>query len=135
MIRLLGQLLLLAISSVVCADTRRSGDYQVYYTVFPSTVIPAEVASQHKITRANNRMVVNISIRKDDEPVEADLSGTVTNLLEQEVELSFTEVIEQEAIYYLANQVSLPDDILRFKVMVLLPDNTSVPLSFIRRYD
>ena len=135
MLKALTWLLLFTISTDLFADVVHKGDYTIHYTVFPSTVIPPEVASLHGITRSDNRIIVNISVRKTGTPVTAGLTGSVTNLLEQEMALGFAEVVEQDAIYYLASHISLADDILRFSINVRLAGETDVPLNFIRRYD
>ena len=63
------------------------------------------------------------------------IKGQVINLLNQRFELKFDEVREAEAIYYLANHLSLEQDILKFEIEVTLEDDLSVPIRFLRRYD
>ncbi len=98
-------------------------------------IIPADVAGLHQITRAENRIVLNISAIKDEQPAEIGVTGSVTNLLNQEYELVFSEVNEAEAIYYLASHLALEHDILRFNINIQLSDGDSIPIRFIRRYD
>ena len=103
--------------------------YDIHYTTLSSRLIPAEVAKLHGIIRADNRMVTNIAIRQtsetsdetDDEkgePVTANIHGTVTNLLNQQSVLDFTEVLEPNAIYYLANQLVDERDTLRYSISI-----------------
>ena len=117
------------------AGILRHGPYDIYYTVFPSTVIPALVAQGHQITRADNKIVINVSLRREEEPTSAELSGTVVNLLEQETELTFIEVRERDAIYYLATHIALPADLLRFNLIVTPDTGEPVNINFMRRYD
>ncbi len=112
-----------------------AGDYRIHFTTFSSTIIPGQVAAAHNIVRAKNRIVLNISARKQDQPVAARIKGQVINLLNQRFELKFEEVREAEAIYYLANHLSLEQDILKFEIEVTLEDDLSVPIRFLRRYD
>lgn len=113
-------------------------------------IIPNEVAAAHGIVRASNRIVLNISVQQADKPSVANVTGRVTNLLNQQFELEFDEVTESEAVYYLASHLSLDHDILRFSLEVQLGDNPSdnpgdnpgdklvptiVPIDFLRRYD
>jgi hypothetical protein len=79
--------------------------YDIHYTTLSSRLIPAEVAKLHGIIRADNRMVTNIH-------------GTVTNLLNQQSVLDFTEVLEPNAIYYLANQLVDERDTLRYSISI-----------------
>jgi len=109
--------------------------YDIHYTTLSSRLIPADVAKSHGITRADNRVVTNISIRKNGQPVRAKIRGTATNLLNQQQNLAFTEVMEQDAIYYLANQLVDVRDTLRFAVSIL-PEGTdeAYELAFVRDY-
>lgn len=92
--------------------------YEIHYTTFSSRLIPPEVAAVHQIPRADNRLVTNISVRRDGQPVAAKLHGTVTNLLNQQSILVFTEVLESDAIYYLANQLVDERDTLRYVINI-----------------
>ena len=58
-------------------------DVHIYYSAFPSRLIPPGVAAAHDLTRAEDLMMINISIKKGDQPIEADISGDVTNILGQ----------------------------------------------------
>lgn len=109
--------------------------YEIHYSSFSSLIIPDEVARAHGITRAQGRIVTNISIRQDGEAVGAIVTGTATNLLNQVLQLEFSEVKEQGAIYYLANRVIDEKDIIRFRIIVQ-PVNTNLnyELNFMRRY-
>ena len=117
------------------AGTLAHGPYRIHYTVLPSTLIPAEVAKGHGIKRSENTVVVNVSLRRRDEPAVAEISGSVVNLLEQETNLAFEEVKEQDAIYYLATHIAMPTDLLRFVVEVTPAIGDSATINFMRRYD
>ena len=126
---------LLAVNTDICqAETQQHGAFDVHYTVFPSTIIPTAVAQAHQITRADNKIVVNVSLKRDDQPAMAYLKGEVINLLEQVIELDFVEVRESDAIYYLATHISLPEDILRFNLLVTPVDSDSIAITFLHRY-
>ena len=126
--------LLVVLSMPGSAEVLRHGDFEIHYTTFPSTIIPPDVASLHDITRAPNRIVVNISALKQGEPAAIALSGTVTNLLEQVLDLEFIEVNEQDAIYYLAHHLSLEHDLLRFAITAVI-EGEPVEFEMLRRYD
>lgn len=130
-------LALLAVVSTTCqaAQFIDRGAYRIHYATFSSMIIPAEVAQAHQIVRAENRIVVNISARKDQQPVALALSGHVTNLLEQRVELRFSEVREAEAIYYLATHPAMAEDTLQFELLATPPAGEPVSIRFLRRYD
>jgi DNA-binding transcriptional regulator WhiA len=87
-------------------QSKKFGDYTVYYNTFNSSVLAANIAKQYGITRGNSTGVINIAVHKgnDDESaaVDAFLSGSIKNLLSQNSQLSFKKVKEGDAVYYLA---------------------------------
>ncbi|MBO6557487.1 MAG: DUF4426 domain-containing protein [Pseudomonadales bacterium] len=109
--------------------------HRIHYTTFSSMIIPPDVAALHNIVRSENRIVLNISGIKDDQPISLVVSGDVVNLLNQQYELEFQEVTESEAVYYLASHLALEQDILRFNLLITLNSGESVPINFLRRYD
>ena len=111
------------------------GDYRIHFTTFSSLIIPPDVASVHAIVRSKKRIVLNLSVLKQNVPATASISGHVINLLDQRFELVFDEINESDAIYYLTSYLALEHDILRFDLDVQLNSAESVPINFIRRYD
>ena len=113
----------------------------IHYPTLSSRLIPADVAKLHGIIRADNRMVTNLSIRKTSktgekgDPVTASIHGTATNLLNQQSVLDFTEVLEPNAIYYLANQLVDERDTLRYSISIQ-PQSSEATylLEFVRDY-
>ena len=113
---------------------KRWQGYDIHYTTFPSTLLPADIARVHNITRASNRVVTNVSVRKDNAPVKVSVTGSVTNLINQQFELKFEEVMERDAVYYLASQIVDEKDTLRFSINIQPPDNEAYVLEFVRQY-
>ena len=127
----------LALSLTVCskAETVSWQGFEIHYTTFSSQVIPQEVAAAHNISRAKNRIVTNISILKDGEPQAAIVDGTNSNLLNQLFNMEFTEVKEESAIYYLANQLIDERDTIRFNITIQPLGHPEVfDLKFMRQY-
>lgn len=111
-------------------------DYVIHYTTFSSTLIPPEVAAANDIVRAENKIVTNIVVRKDDKSVRAQIDGRVSNLLERIVELNFREVTEQDAVYYLASHMVNEEETLRFDVDIKPEGETeSYRLEFTRTWN
>ena len=110
-------------------------EHRIHFTTFSSLIIPPDVASSHGIVRSKKRVVLNLSVLKQDMPVTASISGHVINLLNQRFELVFDEISEADAIYYLTSHLALEYDILRFNLDVQLNAIESVPINFVRRYD
>ncbi|HWK54074.1 MAG TPA: DUF4426 domain-containing protein [Hyphomicrobiales bacterium] len=101
-------LLLLALlcSRSALADTATFGDYTVHYIAVNSTFLNPEVASQYGLQRGARRGFLNIAVLQDtggaSKPVTARISGDKRNLMQQSTALTFQEIHEGDAIYYLA---------------------------------
>ena len=126
---------LILFSQVSLAETVHWQGYDIHYTTFRSTLIPAKVAAAHDISRSDRRIVANISIRRDNKAIAARISGTTSNLLSQLFTLDFDEVREPGAIYYLTNLIIDEVDTLRFDLEIL-PEGAAEPyrLKFTRKY-
>ena len=116
------------------AQFEKWGDFEIHYTTLSSMLIPREVAAVHDITRADNRIVINISVKKSEQPVAAVITGQVINLLNQMVVLEFREVKEANAIYYLASHTVDERDTLKFEFTVAPDGETPYRFKFMRRY-
>ncbi len=124
--------LVLLWTSATCAQTDQArpletsqafGDYRVHYNVFNSTFVTPEVARLHGLTRAGNRVLINISLTRTREGetslgLPARVTGTATNLLQQQRPLEFVTVDEGEAVYYLASLRHTREEIIHFTVNV-----------------
>lgn len=101
----------------------RFDDLDVHYIVFNTTDISPEMAARYDLTRAPDRALINIAGRRRAEdgsttPVRLALDGTVTNLLGQSQPLSFREVEDPQAIYYLETIRFSDRETLRFRIGV-----------------
>ncbi len=111
------------------------GEYEVHYNALNSSALTAEVAKQYGLVRGGNQGLVNIAVRKSDGKngiaSAAKISGNVRNLLSQRNNLSFKEIREGDAIYYIAVFRFDDKDTLTFDLTVQ-PDgqSSSYPLSF-----
>lgn len=113
-------------------------NYVIHYAAFESTLVPKEVAAANGIVRSGNRLVTNIVIKEKDrnETVPAKVRGSVTNLLNQVAELTFREVNEQDAVYYLASHVVDKKDTLRFNLNIRPTGEDEVcSLEFLRTWN
>ena len=95
--------LLFAIQPGYAQQMQRFGDYELHYIVIPTTMLRPNIAARYNIRRGKDRALCNISvIDKNGIGVKAALEGSSQNLLGQRQGLTFTEVVDGEAIYYLA---------------------------------
>jgi hypothetical protein len=98
-------------------------------------LIPQDVAKAHNIIRSKFRIVTNISVLQEGEPSPAKVTGINTNLLNQLFTMSFDEVTEKTAIYYLSNQLIDERDTLRFTIQVTPSgESEALELKFMRQY-
>ena len=126
----------LLVSAKAAAEQKvQVGEFEIHYTAFPSLLVPADTASLHGLTRAENRLLLNLSVRRAGEPVPAGVRGQVVNILNQAQPLTFFEVSEQTAIYYLAEVVNQEKDWLRFTLEIeFSKDHPPYVLEFNRQY-
>jgi hypothetical protein len=102
---------------------QRFGDYTVHFSTFNSAFITPEVAQAYGITRARNQTLVNISVTHSDANhtslgLPAKVSGTASNLLQQQRVLDFTEINEGSATYYLAPLKHTSEEVYNFAITV-----------------
>ncbi|MGJ8682121.1 DUF4426 domain-containing protein [Paraglaciecola sp.] len=95
---------LLTASQVRAEQKISLANWDVHYIAFTSTFLTPAVAKQYGIVRSKFNGVINISVldKKDKSAQSVALSGTAKNLLGVVKKLSFKEVQEGKAIYYLA---------------------------------
>jgi|SRR5690606_20887830 len=128
-------LLLLCVRSA-SAETltlQKFGDYTVHFSVFNSTFITPEVASVYKLTRARNLALVNISVTRSTDGatslgLPAKVSGTATNLIQQQRSLAFQTINEGDATYYIAPLRHTNEEVMHFAIQVQ-PDGVSAPFT------
>jgi hypothetical protein len=125
MATLLRLLILLTLAGSAQAEqVKRFGDLSVHYIALNSTSVPANVAADYDLDRGENVALINIAGRReggapgDTTPVPLAVEGTVRNLLGQTITLTFQEVREPGAIYYLATTRFTDREALRFELTV-----------------
>lgn len=122
-------LMSLCLSLPALAEQKQSyGDLDVHYSAFNSGFLQPEVAAATGLVRSKSQGVVNVAVLKAGTASSAKVSGTVKNLLGQSSALSFKEVKEGKAIYYLAQFPFEQRETLRFTLNVTAADG--VPHSF-----
>jgi len=98
---------LILFSNLVRSAEHIFEDYTVHYNLLNSSFIQSEIATQYGIKRSKNLGLLNISVRKTEEnaagiAVVSNIFGHGSSLAGQLKELSFKEIKEADAIYYLA---------------------------------
>jgi hypothetical protein len=106
-VQLTGLLLLSGLfhsASVSAEQKKQLGPWDVHYIAMPSTLIDPAIAQSYQLERSKFQGLVNISVLKttDQTAQQVKISGVAKNLLGQQKDLVFREVVEGKAIYYLA---------------------------------
>ncbi|GAB3471739.1 DUF4426 domain-containing protein [Azotobacter salinestris] len=109
--------LCLSLPAVAAERLQKFADVDVHYSAFNSSFLQPEIASAAGIVRGRTQGVLNVSVLKDGKAQPATVKAQVRNLLGQSRSLSFREVREGEAIYYLS-QFPFEKETLHFKVDV-----------------
>jgi hypothetical protein len=110
--------------------TKVFGDYDVHYNVLNSTFISPEVAQAYGIVRGKNRALINIAIRQRldkgaTKAKRAIVNGSSSDLIHSAA-LEFDEIVEQEAIYYIA-ELRFNNKELRTFTINIQPDPNIAP--------
>lgn len=122
--RIISLLLLLAASlgSAVAEQSQQLGPWTVHYNAFNSTFLSPQIARQYDIQRSRLNAVLNVAVQDAQGKAQAvALSGEARDLLGHVRTLSFREVREGEAIYYLAQLPIRQEDTFRFEIALKAP--------------
>jgi len=100
---------------------------------FNSSFITPAIAQTYNITRGKDRAIINIAVVEtsssgDTHGLPAVVKGEVANLMQQQRTLKFTEIREQDAVYYIASTRFSNEEVLNFDISVK-PDPNKKPLS------
>lgn len=98
-------LLGLAISFSAMAEQKKQlGNWDVHYIAFPAPLLTPEVALQYQLQRSKYNAVINISVldKNNQQAQKVALSGNAKDLQGRQRKLEFTQVVEGNAVYYLA---------------------------------
>ena len=87
--------------------SERFGEYELHYSFVNTTFLSPEIAAQYQITRGKRHGILMLSLRKHREGVDGtqpsamNVSGTTSDLIRKD-ELTFKEIREDGAVYYIA---------------------------------
>ncbi|UUY09262.1 DUF4426 domain-containing protein [Pseudomonas sp. J452] len=129
--RLASLLLCLLVALPAFAERKQTfGELDVHYSVFNSSFLQPDIAAAAGLTRSKTGGVVNVAALKAGKGVPAQVSGQIKNLLGQTSTLSFKQVLESGAVYYLAEFPLREREILTFSLSVQVGDSTPHSFTF-----
>lgn len=112
---------LLLLSATVQAQSVSFGEYEVHYSVFPSTFLSPEIAAANNLQRSRSIGTLNIAIFKKDEhgqisTVQGNVEGQVFNEIRQSTFLAFRRIQEGNAVYFISQYQYRPGELMTFQV-------------------
>ena len=113
----------LLVSTAASAENmKKMGKMNIHYMAIGATFFTPEIAKAYGIERSKYNGLVNISVldnSKQGTPAKTvSITGTARNLADQKKTLSFKEVREGDAIYYLAEVDYRNDETIRFDLTI-----------------
>ena len=94
------------------------GDVTVHYNTFNSTVLQPDIAKGAELIRSKEQGVINISVIRDGKPQMAQVNGTIRDLANVSLPLSFKPVTEYGAVSYVAQYPVPQQEVRIFKITV-----------------
>jgi len=109
--------------SVLAENSEDFGNYVIHYNALATDMLPPAIARDYRITRSQNRGMVNITVLKKvlgspGQPVHARVETHARNLAGQDRNISMREIREGNAIYYIGEFGVANEETLNFKVRV-----------------
>ncbi|MCC2618022.1 DUF4426 domain-containing protein [Aestuariibacter halophilus] len=95
---------LLTVSAAHAEQMKQLGKWDVHYMAVNTTFLTPEVARAYDITRSKNKVLINISVldHRSSAAQDVSVSGQARTLMGATIPLTFKQVNDGDAIYYLA---------------------------------
>lgn len=105
-------------------EFKKFANHTVYYTVFNSTFISADIAKAYGIKRSKYESLINVVVSKNGEHggIPVVISGTATNLMQQQKQLGFKTIEEEDTVYYIAPVRIGGEEVMHFDITVRVED-------------
>jgi hypothetical protein len=104
---------------VAAEQMQKFGDIEVHFVVVNASFLDPDVAARYGVVRGKDRAFVNLSVLdRDGKSIDATVTGTTLNLLNQQSVLTFSETKEADSIYFIAPIKFTDRDTLRFRIDV-----------------
>ncbi|WP_394247557.1 DUF4426 domain-containing protein [Vibrio profundi] len=111
---------------------------EVHYSAFNSTFLTSKVAKQYQLKRNGYSAILNISVLDNSSlgkpATTAKVTGTARNLVGNTRTLSFREIKEGDAIYYLAEFPITHEENITFNIDVDAGIKGAGPLRFNQKF-
>jgi len=118
------------------AGSKDFGEFEVHWSVFPSTFLAPEIARENNLNRSRSIGIVNISIMTEAEdgglePVSGQVEGKVLNDVQQVRFLGFRRIQEGEAVYFISEYQYGNGELMTFEITARpTGSNQDLPIRF-----
>jgi len=117
----------------VTETSKQFGDDTIHFSVLNSSFLSPKIARSYGIVRGKNKFLINIAVRRQagttTAALRAQVSGSQSDLIHR-TPLEFREIIEQDAIYYIAEFAISNDERRDFRLQVSVDDKPSYDIQF-----
>jgi hypothetical protein len=124
--------LLLLTMHAAAENSTHTGGYTIHHNALTTDILPVQVATAYGIQRSKSRGLLNVSVIRDEPgtmgtPVRADIRAVSRNLFGQIRPIEMREIVEDKAIYYIADFPVAHREMLVFEFEIL-PQGGRYPL-------
>lgn len=115
-----GLFTLLLSGQLSAEQMKKLGSWDVHYIAFPATFLTPEVALKNGIQRSKFNGVMNISVldSASQQAQQVAVNGTAKDLFGRQRKLDFKQVIEGDAVYYLATIPYQNEQLYNFTITI-----------------
>ncbi|HPE79265.1 MAG TPA: DUF4426 domain-containing protein [Gammaproteobacteria bacterium] len=129
----LSVLMLAALSLTAAAEnSTHTGGYTIHHNALTTDNLPSQVATAYGLQRSKNRALLNVSVIRDEPgtmgtPVHASIRAVARTLYGQIRPVELREIVEDKAIYYIADFPVAHRETLMFDFEIM-PEGGRYPL-------
>lgn len=134
LVKALCMLMLLSLPLLAVAEnSTKTGGYTIHHNALTTNTLPVQVATAYRIQRSKSRALLNVSVIKDEpgttgKAVRANIKAIAKTLYGQIRPIEMREVVEDTAIYYIADFPVAHREMLRFEFEIM-PEGARSPLN------
>ncbi|EGT3627885.1 DUF4426 domain-containing protein [Morganella morganii] len=136
-------LAVLALTASLCgvanAEQKETvGNFDIHYMALGSTFLTPSIAKSYGIQRSSYTGIINIAVLDISEAnkpaVPVEITGVANNLLDARINLTFKEIREGDAIYYIAEVPYRDDQEINFNIAIKHSNQLNTNLQFKQKF-
>ena len=119
-------------------QSRRVGDFEIYFSAMPLDQLPEQISKRYNLQRGPNAAMLQVTVRRNangsDTAVAATVSGTAKSLAAKPIVLNFVGHADGDAPLYIAEFTITRPDTLVYTLHVSAEGLPEQEISFQREY-